>query len=346
MNIPIQNIYYLLSYAWNHLEQAERVRVDASEMTKLQDLFARILVKGCQILFKRGIDKVYMTDEDEVVGIRGKILSGETFKRRLLMQQKTFCAFDELSPNTIANRVLVSTLARLSKTENIDKTLRGELVSVLRPLAEVDMTRLSPAIFDQIRYRRTDRLYTFLMDVCRIVHQNTLPNEEEGSFHFADFARDNHQMNQLFENFLLNFYKKEQRIFQSVGSEMINWQFAENNAGDLVYLPKMFTDITLSNRTEKLIVDAKYYHRTTITRFEKEKLHSNNLYQLFSYLLQQETPSDGKTLTATGMLLYPTIDKEYDLSYQYGKHNIRICTVNLDDDWQNIHQRLLHIIEP
>ena len=41
VNIPIQNIYYLLCYAWDKLTEKEVVGVEAIDTTTLADLFAR-----------------------------------------------------------------------------------------------------------------------------------------------------------------------------------------------------------------------------------------------------------------------------------------------------------------
>ena len=43
--------------------------------------------------------------------------------------------------------------------------------------------------------------------------------------------------------------------------------------------------------------------------------------------------------------LYPTIEKEYDLQFKYGNHNIHIRTLNLNTNWKNISSRLKDIIQ-
>ena len=42
ISIPIQNIYYLLSYAWNKLEESKIVAVDPIECSSALDLFAKV----------------------------------------------------------------------------------------------------------------------------------------------------------------------------------------------------------------------------------------------------------------------------------------------------------------
>lgn len=106
----------------------------------------------------------------------------------------------------------------------------------------------------------------------------------------------------------------------------------------------MKTDITLANNNEKIIIDAKYYRETMSINYDTEKVKSNNLYQLFSYLLNQEDNSEMNNL-AKGILLYPTIENEYNLHYRFKSHDIEMKTLNLNSSWHTISERLLKIIE-
>jgi 5-methylcytosine-specific restriction enzyme subunit McrC len=172
-----------------------------------------------------------------------------------------------------------------------------------------------------------------------------LPSEEQGIFKFTDFTRDERKMNQLFESFVRNFYKIEQKKYYTVKSEIIKWQFENTENESFQYLPQMETDISLENDTEKIIIDTKYYSETMTINYDKEKIKSANLYQLFSYLLNQEE-LDTKTQNATGILLYPTIETDYNLAFQYRQHKILVRTVNLNTNWKNISLRLKEIIQP
>lgn len=49
-------------------------------------------------------------------------------------------------------------------------------------------------------------------------------------------------------------------------------------------LPVMQTDIHLQKGNNVLIIDAKYYSHTTQSQFNKNTIHSNNLYQIFTYV--------------------------------------------------------------
>lgn len=344
MQIPIENIYYLLCYAWNKLDEKERVNVTLDDKTELLDLFAKVLINATKILLKRGIDKNYIDHTEELAGVKGKIQISQTLKSNLLFKQRTICSFDDFSANIISNRILVSTIYRLTRTKGLDRQLKNELVSLLRMLLDIDPIEITNSLFKQVRINRNNRFYGFVMNVCQIIYESTLPSEEQGKYKFSDFTRDDNKMNQLFEAFIRNFYKIEQHKYKTVKKETIKWQFDNTDEESYQYLPQMETDITLENDEEKIIIDAKFYRETMTVNYNKERIKSVNLYQLFSYLLNQQDGSS-KTQNAKGILLYPTIETDYNLNFKYRNHDIQIRTVNLNSNWREISMRLKEIIE-
>lgn len=341
MKIPIENIYYLLCYAWNKLDEKDKVNISVDDKTELLDLFAKILINASKTLLKRGIDKNYNEYTEEISGIKGKVRIAETLKRNILFKQKTICDFDDFSANIISNRILVTTIYRLTRTKGVDKDLKNELVFLLKMFNEISQIEITNSLFKQIKINRNNHFYGFIMNVCKIIFENTLPSEEHGRYKFTDFTRDEHKMNQLFEAFVRNFYKIEQKKYTTVKREIIQWNFEESENDS--NLPQMETDITLENETDKIIIDTKYYAETMMDRFGSEKIKSSNLYQLFSYLLNQEDDTQ-KTQKSTGILLYPTVKNDYDLKYRYKNHSIQIRTINLNQNWMGISKKLIDII--
>lgn len=345
MGIPIKNIYYLLCYAWNKLDEKERVAVSGDDETELIDLFAKVLNNATRILIKRGIDKSYRAHVEELNGIKGKLSFSDSLQRNLLEKQKAICQFDEFSSDILTNQILVSTLRKLLKTKGLNDQHKWESRQLLYKLPGIRSIVLRPAHFKQIRLHRNNRFYEFVLKVCQIIFENTLPGEEPGTYQFADFRRNQRKMNRLFEEFLFQFYRLEPHAFNKVKREQIHWKFTSKKDSMQTFLPLMKTDITLENETQKIIIDAKYYQETLAENYGKKIIKSENLYQVFSYLVNQESRKSLKTLHAKGILLYPTIRKEYDLSYSFGNHSIEIRTVNLDQDWRLIRERLLGVID-
>ena len=70
MSIPIQNIYFLLSYAWNRLDEAERVKIEKKELTDLPSLLTRVLLNASTALLKQGLEQGYIPQQEEIAGIK------------------------------------------------------------------------------------------------------------------------------------------------------------------------------------------------------------------------------------------------------------------------------------
>src|ERR1041385_2424586 len=125
--IPIQNIYYLLCYAWDQLDQGELVDVDSLPSTELADLFARVLCDGVEHLAKRGFEQGYELIEEEIAGVRGKINFSVSARRSLFSLGRSYCEFDELTSNTMANRIVKSTLLRLLRLNELHGDLKRRI---------------------------------------------------------------------------------------------------------------------------------------------------------------------------------------------------------------------------
>ena len=71
--IPIENIYYLLSYAYSKLKIDNDVLKEAKEYDNVLDLFARILINSLSSLIKSGFYRSYVTKNEDLFTPKGKI---------------------------------------------------------------------------------------------------------------------------------------------------------------------------------------------------------------------------------------------------------------------------------
>src|SRR3954466_13854019 len=116
MDIPIQNIYFLLCYAWDKLEEENVVDVDPAGITELVDLFARVLISGTNHLLKRGFDRNYVAHQEWTGRLRGRGDISAVAKTGRVTATLP-CEFDELSYDVLHNQILKATIRRLSRTE-------------------------------------------------------------------------------------------------------------------------------------------------------------------------------------------------------------------------------------
>ena len=77
--IPIENLYYLLCYAWGVSDQLDKVKVDGEKCHSLENLLSTVLLNACDRLLRQGLLRAYRFEEQEVEGVRGKLNLAETF---------------------------------------------------------------------------------------------------------------------------------------------------------------------------------------------------------------------------------------------------------------------------
>lgn len=340
VNIPIQNIYYLLCYAWDKLPERDVVDVDPTDRTTLADLFAQVLISGTKHLVKRGFDRGYVLHREWIGRLRGRLDFQEAVKRGMPRTGKFPCEFDELSYDILHNQILKATMARLARTEGLDAELAASLAQLSRLLGDVSDIDLTSRHFGRVQLHRNNGFYDFLLKICELIFRYLLPTEEAGPSQFRDFLRDERQMAVLFENFVRNFYRHHSNF--NVKREDIYWQWLAVDDIARALLPKMQTDISLTSANRKIIIDCKYTPEATKRHFEANKLRSAHLYQIYAYL---DNLADGPlTDAAEAMLLYPTVNEPISASYTWKQRRVSIRTINLNQPWQGIHQDLLGLV--
>ncbi|MFK7906401.1 MAG: hypothetical protein AB8B69_14820, partial [Chitinophagales bacterium] len=243
------------------------------------------------------------------------------------------------------NRILKSSILYLLKMDDLDKKLKKQLFRLYQRFHGVENIVLSKAVFSKIQLHRNNRYYALLLQVCRLIYDNSFVNEEDGKSYFSDFIRDDRKMNRLFESFVKRFYQTEKVSEYRVSSPKIKWQLIADDSFAEAHIPSMRTDIVLEHRalTRKIIIDTKFYKDALAHYYDTNKARSAHLYQIFAYLLNSE---DGSELNdcSEGILLYPEVKERIRLGYFYRKHRIRVCTVDLNQPWEGIQKELLELL--
>jgi len=349
--IPIQNLYYLLCYAWGLPEQRDWVSVDAKSCPAVVDLLSRLLTKAADVLLKRGVAKEYRTHQEEISSIKGKFELAQTLKRNRYREGKTICTLDELTGNILLNQIVYASMYRLLGNKEMDRDVRRDLRRTFLRFPKVEIIALSHSVFKDVRLNRNNRFYRLILNVCELLYERLLPEQNRpGEYKFLDFTRDENKMNAIFESFLLNFYRQEcAQDYPIVKRSIIHFQLTALEANDENVLPEMITDVTLDNPEsgKRVILDAKYYKEMLSARFEtSKKLRRDHISQITSYVSNQEDNAVPYTFSTKGIMVYPkTGIQEETFNFAQEAHQYRFCTVDLAQDWHMIHQRLLNIIQ-
>lgn len=349
--IPIKNLFYLLCYAWDLAEQKDKIEVDAEYCDTYPALFAKLLASGCRKMFKYGLYRDYRNIDEEIIGVRGKIDIEKSLKNFHITYGKLFCNYDEYSYDVTINQIILATLRMLISYDGLDEQSRKLVKSVINDFPKVTNIKLSNESFSSVSYTSNNRFVSLLIHICRLIYNSLLPDEKtKGNYKFVNFTTE--KMSSIFEKFLYNFYKREcHEDYPLVRRSIIDFKLTPLGNSPVKILPKMITDVTMTNKGEnrQIILDAKYYVQTLVSRFEgkgAEKIRREHISQIIDYVINNEDEAQPYTLNTNGILVYPKVDKNFVLNYKIGKtnHLLRICTIDLNDDWHNIYTRLKEII--
>lgn len=329
--IPIQNIYYMLSYAFQVLNEQGYKNIATEQFHNVADLCAAILIRGISSQLKQGLGQEYISETETLSALKGKINVSESIKTMTMLRNQMVCTYDEFSVNSKMNQIIKATVKLLMHT-NISKQRKKELrkqMIFFSEVADIDVHMIDW----NIHYNRSNRTYKMLISICYLVIKGLLQTKQDGTIRLMDFF-DEQRMCRLYEKFILEYYRKEHPELTANASQ-IPWQL-DNDMCDM--LPVMQTDIMLNRGEKFLIIDAKYYSHMLQTRFDGHTIHSANLYQIFTYVKNKEAELSDKPHIVSGMLLYAKTDEMVfpNHTYQMSGNTIGVKTLDLDCDFEKI----------
>ena len=333
--IRIQNIYYMLAYAFQVLNEQGYKNISTEDFDNTAELCAAILSRGISSQIKRGLGKEYISKTEPLSSLRGKIDMSESMKTQTFLKKQMICSYDDFSVNSYMNRIIKSTVEILLRSE-ISKSRKKELRKLMVFFADVDPIDLHTVNWN-VQYNRNNQTYRMLISICYLVFKGLLQTQSDGTTKLMDFL-DEQRMHRLYEKFILEYYKREHPELSASASQ-IPWKL-DDDMGAM--LPVMQTDIMLTQGNKTLIIDAKYYAHSTQRQYEKHTLHSGNLYQIFTYVKNKEAELAGIPHEVSGMLLYARTDEDVypENKYSMSGNKISVRTLDLDGDFGLIKEQL------
>lgn len=338
--ILIRNIYYMLSYAFSNLRKNNYENVAKEEFERIEDLFAEILYKGISAQLKLGLYKEYIYKDAELPLLRGKLNIAQTIKLRTNQKNLLGCEFDELSENNIFNQILKTVAEMLIFRSDIKVERKRQLKNILVFFQEIDTINPSEIKWNTLKFQNNNKGYRMLINICYFVLEGMLLTTEKGKYRVSTFSEEH--MNKLFERFVLEYYKVHYKDLK-VSAPTIKWDLSEERDCVIDFLPEMKSDIVIADENHTLIIDTKYYTKTLQTNFDHKTIHSNNLYQIFTYVKNKDVEKKGNV---SGVLLYAKTQERVlpIMDAKFGGNRIMVKTLDLDKEFKDIEQQLNQII--
>ena len=341
-SILINNIYHMLSYAFQTLKQENYDDVAVESFDEMYDLLAAILAKGMGIQLKQGLYREYINRQEELHVMSGKINMPGTIKNRLSHERVLTCDFDELSENNLFNHIIKTTVSLLLRNAKVKSEYKDDLKKKMLFFSNVDILELTSIRWSSIRFQRNNQTYRMLISICQLIIEGMLITTDAGDCRLASFV-DEQRMCRLYEKFILEYYSRHYPEL-TVSASQIPWSVDD---GIRTMLPVMQSDIHLQKDNTVLVIDAKYYSHTTQTQYDKHTLHSNNMYQIFTYVKYRDYEFGEDEHKVSGVLLYAKTEEEIqpDNVYQMHGNQITVRTLDLNLPFNEIAGQLNTIAE-
>ena len=198
--IPIQNIYYMLSYAFRTLTKQGYREMSTEKFSNTADLMTEILIAGISQQLKRGLGRAYIEQMEDIPVIRGRVNITESVKRQTMINRQLSCVYDDFSVNNSKNRIIKSTALLLLRAD-VAKQRKSRLRKLLVYFDKVVLIDLRTVDWN-IHYDRNNQTYRMLISICYLVVKGLLQTQADGKTKIMDFL-DDQQMYHLYEKFIL-----------------------------------------------------------------------------------------------------------------------------------------------
>ena len=347
--IPIRNIWFLLAYAAADELKLSKAQTGAEDLTEdLPDLVAKLLVEETNKRIWGNLSINYHQNSSELSRLRGKISHIQTARRDSFARGKIYCKYDEITLNTLENKMVRTALA-VAKSLVQDKRLAQTCRALESRIASLGIELLpSQTSIAKLRRLPSNPRDARMCSLALLILQFEIPTQGAGTRKLYSPQITEGWLRLIFEKAVLGFYTYHLADlgWKIQGGRRLSWYKEEASEGLDAILPSMKTDIELVEPISGRItvIDTKFTNVLTKGQYGQDSLKSGYIYQLYTYLRSQEKQEISQTLNSTGMLLHPTIDTSLYEEVLIQGHRFRFATINLMSHPRDLTTDLLNLV--
>jgi 5-methylcytosine-specific restriction enzyme subunit McrC len=194
--LGLSRLLFLLSYAGDQGFRDDTVA--AHEDADLWSALAASLVQLAERALQRGVLQGYVTVDDSLRTVKGRIRISDQISRRPGMLVPLEVSYDEFTEDIPENRILRAALDRMSRTPGVRPEVLGRLRQLKGKLDGV--TRLGQGVpLPQWRASRMNLRYHAALKLSEVILRNASAEAGEGKQQTASFVVD---MGKVFEDFV------------------------------------------------------------------------------------------------------------------------------------------------
>lgn len=271
-----------------------------SSKMPLLEIFISMFLEELSKLIKKGIKSDYITKEENLKFLKGKLLIGQQIKHNTIHKERFYVEYQEFLSDRVENRLIKTTLNYLYKKSKSNKN-QQRIREFLFVFDEMKLSHNIKNDFSKIKLNRQMKDYEQVLLWCKtFLFENSFSPYKGSEIAFALLF----DMNLLFESYVGHYLKQK-------GLD-VNLQ---DKGKYLVEEPNVFAlkpDIVINKGTNsEIIADTKW----KILSKEKNNngVSQSDMYQLYAYGTKYK---DCKQM----YLIYPKDNDVDERSYKYFKN--------------------------
>ena len=242
-----------------------------SSKIPLFEIFISMFLEELTILVRNGIKSDYISKEENLKFLKGKLKISEQIKYNTIHKERFFVQYEEFISNRVENRLIKTTLQFLYNKSKLNKN-QQRIREFLFVFDEIEISHNIKTDFSKIKLNRQMKDYEQVLLWCKtFLLENSFSPYKGNDIAFALLF----DMNLLFESFVYSYLKKSSN-FQDIKSQDRTHHLAyENGIGRFRLKP----DIVINGG--KIIADTKW------KILSEDKAYNgvlqDDMYQLYAY---------------------------------------------------------------
>ena len=242
-----------------------------SSKIPLFEIFISMFLEELTILVRNGIKSDYISKEENLKFLKGKLKISEQIKYNTIHKERFFVQYEEFISNRVENRLIKTTLQFLYNKSKLNKN-QQRIREFLFVFDEIEISHNIKTDFSKIKLNRQMKDYQQVLLWCKtFLFENSFSPYKGNDIAFALLF----DMNLLFESFVYSYLKKSSN-FQDIKSQDRTHHLAyENGIGRFRLKP----DIVINGG--KIIADTKW------KILSEDKAYNgvlqDDMYQLYAY---------------------------------------------------------------
>ena len=205
------HVLFMMGYAENP-RMFQDGQVEFAEDCNLLEAFVTVFVRSATKAIERGMFRSYITVEDDLTVVRGRIRMGEQMSRRFRLSPPIAVSFDEFTVDNQENRLIRSAIELASKMPiRNPETTRG--IQFLRAMfSDVSIIEFDRSWLPQPNWNRLNEHLEYAVSLARRIIQNSSISLEHGDSSSDEFIIN---MANVFEDFVVTAIREHLKLSRS-----------------------------------------------------------------------------------------------------------------------------------